>query len=125
MLNKILSRTPRHAHTDPAERIAALTDLAANSDEVKQLLRNDSDATVRGAAALRCADGDALLDASSKESDATVQSNITQSLGKLISQHEDESTALALLNHAACSPSVAAAVAAQTLIAVRRGGQRD
>jgi hypothetical protein len=82
VLNKILSRAPLHEHAEPAQRVLGVAELAPQSPELAQLLRDDPDSAVRAAAARRCGDQAALLAAWAAEAEPSVRAAIVESVGR-------------------------------------------
>jgi hypothetical protein len=86
VLNKLLSRTSRLEHADPAQRVHGIAELPADAAEFVGLLSADPAPEVRAAAAGRCADFAALGACWQTESEQAVREAIVESLGRALDE---------------------------------------
>jgi len=97
VLNKLLLRPALHEHEDASQRVLGVQALPDDSAHLARLLREDTAAEVRLAAAQRCLDIDALKRAWQGEADADVRAAIAASLGKRVGGMADAAAAATLL----------------------------
>ena len=117
---KIFSRSALHEHEDPAQRVQGVAALPPDSGELTRLLSADPAPEVRSAAAKRCSELPALVDALSTESDPAVRATVAAALGGVVSDTTDATAATAFLGHEACTDAVRAEVARRTADPERR-----
>jgi hypothetical protein len=117
---KIFSRSALHEHEDPAQRVQGVAALPPDSGELTRLLAADPAPEVRSAAAQRCKELPALVDALSTESDPAVRATVAAALGNVVSDTADATAATAVLVHNACTDAVRAEVARRTSDPERR-----
>ena len=117
---KIFSRSALHEHEDPAQRVQGVAALPPDSGELTRLLSADPAPEVRSAAAKRCSELPALVDALSTESDPVVRATVAAALGGVVSDTTDATAATAFLGHEACTDAVRAEVARRTADPERR-----
>jgi len=117
---KIFSRSALHEHEDPAQRVQGVAALPPDSGELTRLLAADPAPEVRSAAARRCTELPALVDALSTEADPTVRATVAAALGNVVSDTADATAATAFLAHDACTDAVRAEVARRTTDPERR-----
>ena len=120
MISKFSLRSPLHEHSDPAQRLLAVAELAPDSVEIVQLLTADPTPEVRAAAAQRCKNLASLVAAWSTEQHPEVRSAIAAGVANVLAEAEDNEGAQSFLLAESCTDAIRADVARRAHASERR-----
>ena len=120
MITNLFSRAAAHEHADPAQRVAGIASLPADSGALAQLLATDPAPEVRIAAARRCGDLATPASAWESEADPAVRDALAAALGEMLANSADSAGAHALLAAERCTDAISIDVARRARHAERR-----